>query len=292
MLAILNLYKNSIPHKILKIIRYNVLQRGFCGLTSPIRTLPDFIVIGAKRCGTTSLYHYLGLHPCIKRSSHDHLGFFDDNFRLGINWYKSYFPTVFTKYYVKSCEKYFMTYDVTATYIRRPWSATNILKTLPNIKLLVILRNPIDRAYSDYNDRENSRKTNITFEDTIKEEIKMLEKEANETGSREYDASIMQKSVLAKGFYADQLKTWFNLFPKENILILLTEDFSINPNKTFEEISNFLKLPNYNIKNFEKKNVGKYQKMNPETRKFLINYYKPYNEQLYKIVEKNFNWDK
>ena len=75
-------------------IRYNFLQRHVYGITATIRTLPDFIVIGAKRCGTTSIYQYLENHPCIKKSSHDHIGFFDDNFSLGELFYRSFFPTL------------------------------------------------------------------------------------------------------------------------------------------------------------------------------------------------------
>ena len=69
-------------------IRYNFLQRHVYGITASFRVLPDFMVIGFGKAGTTTLYHYLGEHPCIIKSSHDHLGFFDDNFHLGLNFYK------------------------------------------------------------------------------------------------------------------------------------------------------------------------------------------------------------
>ena len=269
---------------------YVVFKRHFYGLTAPIRTLPDFIVFAADRAGTSSLFHYLEQHPCICASDHDHLGFFDSNFDLGINFYKSFFPTILLKYYTKFRRKHFMTYDVTASYYRRPWSIQNILKTIPSVKLIAILRNPVDGAYSGFH--KDSRLQNITFENAIKDELEFLEREKNDIEKNGY-ANIMQDSFLAKGFYEKQLKLWLNNFPKHQILFLTTEELTDNHEKTFKKIFTFLKLPDYKIKNYKKQNVGKYKnKMNLTTRNFLIDFYKSHNKKLYELLENNFDWDK
>jgi len=267
-----------------------IYKRNVYALTAPIRTLPDFIVFAADRSGTTSLYHNLQKHPCIYASDHDHLGFFDDNFELGINYYKSFFPTILLKYYVKFRKKYFMTYDVTGQYYRHPRSIKNILKIIPNVKLIAILRNPVDGAYSNYNKNPNLK--DIQFEDVIKKELKMFEREKKQIEKNDQHASIMDDSVLVRGLYAHQLETWIKQFPKDQMLFLATEDLTADHNKIFQEIFSFLKLPKYDI-NYERKNVGKYtEKMKPETRKFLINFYKPHNQKLYDLLGKNFDWDK
>jgi hypothetical protein len=267
-----------------------IYKRHVYGLTAPLRVLPDFIVFAADRAGTTSLYHFLEKHPCIYASDHDHLGFFDSNFKLGINFYKSFFPTIFQKYYVKLRRKYFMTYDVTASYYRRPWSIKNILETIPSIKLIAILRNPVDGAYSGFH--KDLKLKNTSFENAIKNELEILDKEKNEIENNGY-AHVMQDTFLAKGFYEKQLKIWLNHFPRNQILFLTTEELTINPNKTFKKIFDFLNLPNFIIENYEKQNVGKYtKKMDFDTRKFLINFYKPHNLKLYKLLEKNFDWNK
>ena len=72
---------------------HQLLKRHFFAITGPNRVLPDFLIIGAKRCGTTSLFSHLPEHPSIAKSHHDNMGFFNDNFHLGVNWYKSFFPT-------------------------------------------------------------------------------------------------------------------------------------------------------------------------------------------------------
>ena len=81
-------YKKSLYRK----IRYTLIQRNLNGVTASLRKLPDFLVIGGKRCGTTTLFEFLRQHPRISNPIFDHMGFFDDNFRLGINYYKSFFP--------------------------------------------------------------------------------------------------------------------------------------------------------------------------------------------------------
>ena len=78
-------------------IKHVILKRHVYGWSSPLRVLPDLIVIGVVRSGTTSLYHYLSQHPSIVKSAYDELGYFDSNYKLGLNWYKSFFPSIFEK---------------------------------------------------------------------------------------------------------------------------------------------------------------------------------------------------
>ena len=76
--------------------KHIILKRHVYAWSSSLRVLPDLIVIGVVRSGTTSLYHYLSQHPSIVKSTYDELGYFDTNYKLGLNWYKSFFPTKFS----------------------------------------------------------------------------------------------------------------------------------------------------------------------------------------------------
>ena len=76
-----------------RFIYHQLLRRHYYAITGPNRVLPDFLIIGAKRCGTTSMFFNLPKHPSILKSHHDNMGFFNDNFHLGQNWYKSFFVT-------------------------------------------------------------------------------------------------------------------------------------------------------------------------------------------------------
>ena len=269
-----------------RFIRYVLLQRHFYGITAPLRVLPDFAVIGVGRGGTTSLYHYLDEHPCITKSAYDELGFFDDNYHLGLNWYRSMFPTKSHKEKIIKKFVKFLTYDVTPFYIYNKISVERIFKAFPNSKIIAVLRNPIDRAYSNYflGDQKES------FEKTIereKEELKRISAMDHEGYYK-----FTRNSLLARGFYAEQLKSWFKVFPKERILIIKSEDLSSDSQKILNEIFQFLELPQHNIEKLEKKNLGNYLRMKEETRNDLTEFFRPYNEKLYLMLGRDFGWDK
>ena len=267
------------------------IKRHFFGITSPLRVLPDFFVIGAGRTGTTSLYHYLDQHPSLSKSAYDELGFFDVNFHLGLNWYRSLFPSVFTKFRIKLKTDFFMTYDVTPSYVRRPWIAKRIKKLFPKSKLIIVLRNPVDRTYSHYHLHRKFGETR-TFEEFIKNEIDDISKWDVELKDDNYFATKVENSSLARAFYAEQLPIWFEQFSKNQILIISSENLASNTRKTMNEIFSFLNLPEYDIPDIKKVNVSKKSKMNSKTQEILLEFFKPYNEQLYDFLNKKFDWEK
>ena len=267
------------------------VKRHFFGITSPLRVLPDFFVIGPGRTGTTSLFHYLDQHPSLSKSAYDELGFFDVNFHLGFHWYRSLFPSILTKFRIKLKTNFFMTYDVTPSYVRRPWIARRIKKLFPNSKLIIVLRNPIDKTYSHYYLSTTSGETR-NFEEVIKKDMDDISKWNVNSKDDNYFATKVENSKLARGFYVEQLLPWFELFPKNQILIISSEELASNTKNVMSEIFKFLNLPDYKIPNIEKVNVSKYSKMNPDTRKILIDFFKPYNEQLFKFLDRKFDWNK
>ena len=278
--------KILLKKKIYQKLRYHFLNRHVFALTSQLRVTPDFLIIGAKRCGTTSLYEHLGNHPCIKKSIYDHIGFFDDNYHLGKNFYKSFFITKFEKKYLEKKFGKCITYDVTSSYIQKSVTASRVFEMFPKIKIIAILRNPIDRAYSEYNSHSRVNKTIATFESYIENEIIRIE-----NGSDEYYDNLEERSYLSKGFYFKQLKPWFDLFPKENILILSTEEFDQNTENVFNKIFNFLDIKEFSIVNAKKMEKGKYPNLNIETREKLSKFYRLRNLELYQLIGKDFMWN-
>jgi hypothetical protein len=278
----------SVLKKLYRIIYYVIIKRHFYGITSSLRILPDFIIIGSMRSGTTSLNFDLPQHPCIGAPAYDEIGFFDSNFELGLNWYRSMFPSIFTKYWTIFRKKYFLTGEDTPFYFWNPVAAKRIFETLPNVKLIILLRNPIDRAYSHYNNAVRIGVEKFPFEEQIKKELDSL-KSSNEAN---YERFVKQPSYLAVGIYADQLQIWTKLFKWEQLLIISTEDLEKTPIQTLNSVFKFLNLPEYEVKNPEKRKAAKYDKMNPKTREMLIEYFRPHNEKLYKMIGKRFDWDK
>jgi len=272
---------------------YAIYKQGiFRYLSSSFRILPDFLIIGAVKSGTSSLYDYIILHPEIFSALRKETKFFDVDFKLGINMYKSNFPTPLYRFIVRKLQKKkFLTGEATPGYIHNPHCAKRVHDYLPNVKLIIILRNPIDRAYSDYQMRIRAKHETKSFEDSIKEEEKKLsesEKILENENYSQYGAEF--RPYLSRGNYYEQIKPWRELFPKENFLILKTEDLEKDHQKTLNHVFKFLGLKEMEISDFTRKNVAKYAEMNLETRKHLIEHFKPQNEKL-KELNLDVDWN-
>lgn len=278
-------------HKMLQQIYYQFFKRHIFGITGPLRSLPDFIIIGTARSGTTSLYNNICQHPCVLSAAYDELGFFDSNFHLGMNWYRSLFPTNLSKWILKRKMKFAITGEDTPFYIWSPAVAKRILKILPDVKLIVLFRNPVDRAYSNYHLGLRAGSENLSFEDAIHTELDNLKKFTNNSENN-IEKYIIPRSYISKGFYADQLKIWLKLFKKEQLFITSTENFESNPQETLNQIFEFLEIPKYQITTPKKYKVASYPKMKNETRKFLLDFYKKFNNELFELVGKEFAWNK
>ena len=271
---------------------HGLCKHHFFYISSPIRVLPDFFVIGVVRSGTTSLYHYLGQHPSIKRASYDELGYFDDNYHLGQNWYKSLFPTKYTKQKIQKKFGKFLTYDVTPFYIYNPLVVQRIFKNFPDAKIIANLRNPIDRAYSNYTIAFQDGDISSTFEEVIQSEVEEIEKSKQKPDDKSFLVDVFYEKILTRGFYAEQLKIWYDTFPKNNLFMISSEEFANNPDNVLKEVFEFLEVPYVKIKDLTKQNKRNYNPMKEETRNFLIDYFKPHNQNLYELINKKFDWDR
>ena len=275
----------------LKKIYWNFFKRNIFGITGSIRVLPDFIIIGAMKCGTTSLYYDICEHPCTLPAAYDEIGFFDSNFHLGLNWYRSMFPRKKQIENIRKKEGMAITGEDTPFYFWNPLAAKRMQKILPNAKLIVILRNPIDRAYSQYQDVVSREPNYTSFETIVKNEISMQETYPNSITEENFEVFNKKDSYLLKGIYVEQLKIWTKLFSEKNILILSTETLNSEPIATLKSVFQYLNLPYYKIKNPQHQKQKKYDPMNPKTRKLLIEFFKPHNERLFKLIGKKFEWD-
>jgi hypothetical protein len=160
--------------------------------------------------------------------------------------------------------------------------------------LIVLLRNPVDRAYSHYHHQVTRGRESLSFEQAIEAEPQRLSGELEKIMADEHYLSFNQAhfSYLARGIYVDQLKAWSNLFPPEQLLILNSEAFFADPATTYCQVVSFLNAPESVLQSTNKRNVGSYQKMSPATRQRLVEYFRPHNQRLYEYLGTSFNWDR
>jgi hypothetical protein len=264
-------------------------------MTGKLRLLPDFLIIGAQRCGTTSLERYLIQHPCVAPPFRKEVHFFDRNLRKGTTWYRAHFPSFLLKYYVTTVlRREFVTFEATAAYVFYPHAPKRVRETLPYAKLIVLLRNPVDRAHSQYQHEVSNGYENLSFEEAINREPERLWGEREKMLADEnYDSFPYRHcSYLARGIYADQLQAWMELFPKEQMLILQSEEFFAQPSMVFQTVLRFLELPSFELRQYKHYNAREYCSMDAAMRRRLIDYFEPHNRRLEDLVGRNFAWDR
>ncbi len=269
-------------------------DRWYRWSTASQRRLPDFIVAGAQKCGTTSLWAYLSEHPNVIPPMTKEMSFFDINFHRGLNWYRAHFPLQHTAT-TPGQSTVSLTGESTAYYMFHPLAAQRIADTTPNVKIVLLLRNPIDRAFSHYQLKVRRRQENLPFEDALAAESQRLagEEEKIRANPRYYSFRHDRFSYLARGIYAEQVIRWRNLFSPDRLLILESGEFFTHTSEVFERVLSFLGLPDWKPSHFGNRFPGKYRdRMSNETRLRLIEYFRPHNERLFNVLGKRFSWDK
>ncbi len=191
---------------------------------------PEFIVGGAQKAGTTSLYYMMQQHPQILLPNHDEAHFFDieENFQQGLHYYDNLFEQL------PHDTEHYKVGDFTANYLLLDYIPKRISDTLgSNIKLLFILRNPVDRAYSHYWMNVRNGVEDLSFEEALKEE-----KHRFEGGSLD---DIKKFSYVERGLYAKLLNRYYQRFPPENIKPLIFEElFGPHQMRYLNQIQEFL----------------------------------------------------
>jgi len=280
-------------------------QRVF---TRKSRILPNFIIIGAARAGTTSLYAYLITHPNVLTPVKKEINFFNYAYHDNLDWYKIYFSTTVEQIKIKkkNNNSICITGESSPSYFIDPRIPKRIFKKLPNMKLIVLLRNPIDRAISHYHHNVLFGIESLTFEEAINQEdsrineshssIKKDNFNHNDTISyflkllRFQPENYFKFSYLNSGKYFEHIQNWIKIFPKNQLLILKSEDFFNNPKKYFKHVQKFLDLPYFDLVNYNRHFEIQYPPINDNLRKSLAVYFKPHNEKLYEFLNEDFCW--
>ena len=262
-------------------------------LTAAYRLLPHFIVISVERGGTTSLYRYLNRHPCVAESFRKEVDYFDFNWSRGLRWYRAHFPTRWHAAWTRARRGHpLVTGEATPYYFYHPLVPERIVRTLPDVKLIALLRNPVERAYSHYNMNCRQQKESLSFEEAIECEEERLRGEYArlEQGEIKFSESHYKFGYQFRGIYVDRLKHWHEHFPPERLLVLRSEDLYEDPPAVLDQVIDFLGLPSWKLTEFKAYNQKPYQPIRPETRRKLAEHFAPHNERLYEYLGRDFGW--
>ncbi|NOR87088.1 MAG: sulfotransferase [Bacteroidales bacterium] len=251
-----------------------------------LHQVPHFIIIGAQKGGTSSLFHYLSQHPQLNLPKKKELHFFDLNYKKGIDWYKSQFPQL--------SSDSFKTGEASPYYLFHPHVPQRIYKDFPNTKIIIMLRNPIDRAYSQYMMQKKRKFDSLpSFDEAIAAEPSRLKNETLKLLKIPYYKSINHQrlSYLARGMYYSQIKRWLKYFPINQFLFIKSEAFFSNSGKELQKVNDFLEIGTQIPRDLQIINKNNYPPINEKTKVFLTNYFAKENKKLADLLGQEFIWD-
>jgi tetratricopeptide (TPR) repeat protein len=242
---------------------------------------PNFIVIGGMKCGTTSIYNYLIEHPQVLPSVKKELHFFNKGFDRGIDWYLSHFPSL-------PKGQNFITGDASPGYLV-DGVEERVFSLFPQVKLIAILRNPADRCISHYYHNLKLGKETRSFEEAICPQLDKFYG-LSELPDNGQDSGDKLTVYLLYGLYVYFLQKWLNLFSKEQILILKSEDLFEDTQTAMHRVFQFLGLPDRHLKEYKKYNSGLYSSIDENIYQKLSSFFADSNVKLEELLAQKFNW--
>ena len=265
-------------------------------LTSGLRGLPDFMIVGAKRGGTTSLYNYLLEHPGVlplfpARQHIKGAHFLASNFHRGTRWYRSHFPTAAYRR-LRGRGGPVAVGEASPYYLFHPLAAERAASLVPDTKVIVLLRDPVERAFSHYKERVRHGAEPLSFEAALEREPERLAGEAERIVREPGYSSFAHEhhSYVAQGRYLDMLPAWLEHFERERILIMPSEDLYANPQATVDRVTAFLGLPGWRLRSRTRHNYHPAADMRLETRQHLRALFAPHDRDLADLLGMRLDW--
>jgi len=262
------------------------VDRRFRALTARQRALPDFLILGTQKGGTTSLYHYLSQHPDVLPAYRKEVHFFDSHrYQNGPLEYRAMFPLqARLDLRGRRTGRTTLTGEASPFYLSHPTTAERARELVPDAKLIVLLRDPCERAFSHYRQNVRWNREPLSFADAIDAEAERLReplKRACAGVDEDRGAALPRYSYVLRGHYADQLDRWHEFYPGKQFLILRSEDLLDKPEATYKRVLAFLGLTPVLPDRFELRNAHEPVAMDPAARARLAAVFAPGLDRLH-----------
>jgi hypothetical protein len=246
--------------------------------------MPDFLIVGAQRSGTTSLYRYLAEHPAVAPPVRKEIQYFTLHYRRGARWYRTHFPMA---------GRQRMTFEATPYYLFHPAAPPRAADTVPHAKVVALLRDPVSRAFSQWQHNATRGLEHLGFEAALDAETDRL---AGEQERLAVDADYWSDahrlwSYTARGEYATQIERWLSHYPREQLLVLRSEDLYDRPGETYARTLEFLGLTPVALDVYPRytRRTSSAQ-MSERARRRLAAHFGPHNERLATVLGEEPWW--
>jgi hypothetical protein len=261
-----------------------------------LRMLPGLLIVGAERCGTTSLFNLLRQHPAVFSATlpRKEVHYFDYKYHLGLAWYRCHFPlTARGQLAGRHAGAPPVAFEATPNYMFHPAAPERIARDLPGVKLLVMVRDPVERAYSAHAHQVGYGYETEPFERALELEDTRLAAEAERFASDPAygpRSSYDHHSYRARGYYADQLERLERLVGREQILVIDSGDFFADPGPVYDRVLEFIGVPGRGDPVFTPLNARPRSPMPEKLRAALEEHFRPYDERLIPWLGREPSW--
>lgn len=253
--------------------------------TSRLRPLPGTVIVGVAKSGTSQLFSYILRHPRCFGSVEKEVNYFSYHSQRSLGWYRSRFPRART---VEAVDGICM--EASPSYLTTPHALPRMYRVLPKAKLLVILRDPVARAFSQYQHHKQRRQESRPFDEIVRESI------ANSPPVARRDRPLppLPESVayyIWQGYYASLLAKLFGVYPRKQVLVLDAGHMFDDTNAVCQQVFDFLGLESFDVKPDRIYNRGFYREtIDPATAELLREHYRPHDEWLAELTGQKFGW--
>ncbi|MCI5194037.1 MAG: sulfotransferase [Candidatus Electrothrix sp. AU1_5] len=266
----------------------NTFLRTYHRATACLRPLPNFLVLGTQKAGTTSLFHYICQHPEVFVNKSKEIHFFDRYSQFKTAWYRSHFPLL------GNFLPNHRIGEATPYYLCHPHAPRCIFELLPTVKLIVILRDPVERAISHYfHEVKKGREELPLFEALQKEDERCAAEWQKMVADMSYTSREHQSfSYKQRGVYIEQLRRYWKFFSEQQMLILESSRLFTNPHVVLQQVFQFLDInQNVTVKDVTVQNANSKKKaVAPEVYTYLKDFFSPYNALLSDALGRDFGW--
>jgi hypothetical protein len=245
--------------------------------TARWRALTDFLLIGAAKAGTTSLWRYLSAHPEVFPSAKKEVRYFDLQYDRGTRWYREWFPLERTLTRARRLFYPALFYPAVPARVRR---------LLPDAKFIVLLRDPVERAFSHFRMEASEGRETLSFEEAVLAEPERLRDDlARVNAGIEPSRRFRHKSYVERGLYAKQLERWFAHYDRDRFLLLRLEDLAAEPQAVYRRTIDFLGLVEPpELPSFKPHKVGARAELDPDVRRRVAAVFDQANQRLVELT--------
>jgi hypothetical protein len=252
--------------------------------TSAMRARPDFLLVGAQRCGTTSLFRALLSHPHVMRANLlKGVNYFDVNADKGMGWYRAHFPLVrTTRGHAAPGQDHAQVFEASGYYMFHPHAPRRIVEALPGVKIVAMVRDPVERAFSAYKHEfaRGFEKESLERALDLEDERVMPELARMEADPRYQSDVYRHQAYRRRGHYAEQLQRFVDALGADRVHVVQSELFFTEPADEYGRLLEFLELPRVMPATFDRYNPRPSAPLDESVARRLRDHFEPYDTAL------------